>query len=116
MSEDDDKHISLAAPVFYLLLGAAVTGGAGVSNLVGGQAQREAIEACFDNSKTAISVAAQHGEELVDIRGLLLERTRYRYTSQDAESDKRAQEKRDEIQNRRLDHLEREMDRHEHKD
>ena len=24
MSEDDDKHISLAAPVFYLLIGAAV--------------------------------------------------------------------------------------------
>lgn len=115
MADNESSHIIISPNVLYLLLAGTALGGGGLSAVVGPQLERSAIEACYDNSQIALDVAAQHGQELVDIRRLLLERTRYRFTSEDAEKARRTQARRDEAQDRRLIYIEREIITHSEK-
>ena len=107
------NSVVLSSPIFYLLLGAAGFGGAGLNGVVGPQLDRKAIESCFDNSQIAIETSAQHGQELIDLKRYVDERTRYRYTSEDARKDASANESRDAQQERRLTTIERFIDGHE---
>ena len=120
MARGEDGDIALSSPIFYLLLGAAGVGGLGVGQTV--NPQRGAVEACFDNSRTALTVAAQHGEELkilsAELNRLSIDlnmRTRFRYTAEDATKDKIEVDKRISQSERRLDYAERFIDDHESK-
>lgn len=110
-TDESGNHIILAPSVFYFLLGAAGLGGAGSYGVIGPKLEQSALESCFTNSQIAIDVAAQHGQELLDLRRLILERTQYRYTSEDAAREKTKQDQRDDAQDRRINQLEREVDK-----
>ena len=107
MSDEPSNHIILSPPVFYFLLAAAGFGGAGTFGVVGPALETKALEACFDNSRIAIEVAAQHGSEIQGLRELLLDRTQYRYTSQDAAKHSQADDRVHALIDQRLDYLER---------
>jgi microcystin-dependent protein len=109
-NDDDGKHFVLAPNALYLLLGSAVLGGGGLSTVALPQLQQEAVQACYDNSQIALDVAAQHGEEITGLRQLILSRTQYRYTSEDAAKSELRGERRDQEQDRRLNFLERNHD------
>jgi hypothetical protein len=111
VKKDDTGALNIPPLVFYMLLGAAGLGGAGGYGVLGPQLQKDAIELCFDNSQTALNVAAQHGQELLDLRNLVYDRTVQRYTSEDATRDWAEQKERDEAQDRRLRLLERHVDK-----
>ena len=106
---ESDGHIALPANVFYLLLCGIAGGGAGINGFIQPKLTTEAVEACYDNSKVALEVAAQHGQELQNIRNSLIERTQYRYTSENAQKDWAEHERFENLQNRRLDHIESRM-------
>ena len=115
---ESSNHIIISPPVFYFLLSAAVAGGAGSYGIIGPQLEAEAISACFDNSQTALNVAAQHGQELLTLRQednrlqrLIEKGTVLRYTSADAEKNQIKQERRDDGQDRRLRQVERHIDK-----
>lgn len=112
--EDSDGTLNVHPIVFYMLLGAAGLGGGGLYGVLGPQLQKEALTACFDNTKTALNVASQHGQELLDLRNLIYERTASRYTAEDAAKQWANQRERDEAQERRLQVLERHIDREKH--
>ena len=111
---DDSVHFSLPPTVFYLLLAAAGLGGAGGYGVLAPKIEEAAIQKCFDNSSTAISVSAQHGEELNEIRRLLYERTIERWTSSDQAKFQLELDKRLSLIERQMTHLEREADQRDH--
>ena len=114
MTETHDEHgthITVPASIFYLLLIAAGLGGAGGYGILGPQLEAEAIRSCFDNSETALEVAAQHGQEFVDLRKSLRDATKDRYTGADAEKHWREQDRRDATQDRRINYLEQQLER-----
>ena len=113
MSDESNGGVVLSAPIFYLLLGAAGFGGAGANGLLGAGLERNAIQACYDTSKAALSITAQHGDALNRLEELLLNRTRYRYTTEDAAKDRGRQATRDTAQDRRLRVMERHVDKRE---
>jgi len=82
--EDGTVHISVPRSIFAVILVAVAGSGAGLMGTIGPQLDKTAITSCIDNSQTAISVAAQHGEELQTLRNLIYDRTADRYTSEDA--------------------------------
>jgi hypothetical protein len=104
--EEPSNHIVLSPTIFALLLGSTLSGGAGLYGFVQPELEKEAIRSCFNNSQTALQVAAQHGEEIKVLRSQLLERTQYRYTSEDAARDRGLQREKDTLQNRRIQFLE----------
>ena len=106
---ESNNDITLSAPIFYLLLSGVAAGGAGVFGIAGKSVTQELIEHCADQSKTALDVTAQHGQEFVELRQQLNARTRERYTATDAENDWRGQARIDDIQDRRLTILEAEI-------
>jgi len=106
---EPSSDITLSAPVFYLLLSGTALGGAGAFGIAGKGLTHDFIEQCVDKSEIAIQVAAQHGQEFVELRQQLDSRTRERYTSGDAENDWRRQARIDDIQDRRLNILEAEV-------
>lgn len=130
MSEKDELGGSVPIPTYLvvLILGAAFTGGAGLNSYFGPRVQDSAIEQCSKQAEVALSVAAQHGEEFVEVnrrisvlRDYINERTAQRYTTEVARKDWNDQEDRDERQNRwlaelerRLQQLEKTMGSHEH--
>lgn len=95
---DDDVHIAIPPRAFWLLIGAVGLGGAGGGAILGPTADQHALEACYDNSRIAIDVVAQHGDEFNKLRAEderlrtligevhreLLEATVDRYTGTDA--------------------------------
>ena len=118
MSEhfDGDSGVTLSTPVFYLLLSAVGLGGAGVFGVTGVQFERDVFEQCVNNSEIAIKVAAQHGEELLELRSQIYSRTQSRYTADNAESDRRKQSRVDEIQDRRIQLIESHIEKEERRD
>ena len=107
MNDESDNHIILSPPVFYFLLAAAGFGGAGTFGVVGPALETEALEACYDNSRIAIEVASQHGAEIQGLREDINDKTKYRYTSEDAARDRREMDREHAILIQRLDHLDR---------
>ena len=124
MSERDDKvHISLPPSLFGLILGAVGVAGLGGGAVLTPAVDKEALKACYDNSRTALEVVAQHGQEFVDVNSeiqhvndrindiltQMLISTADRYTATDAARDKRLHDEHEEIQDRRLEQIEREI-------
>ena len=109
MAEGNNSDITLSVPIFYLLLSGTALGGAGAFGIAGKGITRELIEQCADQSETALTVAAQHGQEFIELRQQLNSRTRSRYTAENAESDWRRQSRVDDIQDRRMTILEAEV-------
>ena len=95
------------------MLSAVGLGGAGAFGIAGQGIERKVLESCVDNSHTALEVAAQHGDELQQLRGEVYRRTVSRYTADDAEQDWRKQTKIDEIQDRRLSLIESHIEKEE---
>jgi hypothetical protein len=89
----DDTGISLSPTVLALLLSAAGLGGGGLMGVAGPHLDKQALEQCYDNSETALAVAAQHGQELLDLRQLIYDRSNARYTLNDAARDWKDQDK-----------------------
>ena len=106
MADEDDSHIALSWPIFSLLIGAALSGGAGVGTVLSPQIEQKALEACFDNSQRAIDVAVQHGAELQVLRTILENRTADRYTGRQSTEDWRTQYRVNDEIFHRLDRLE----------
>ena len=105
--EHDGPSITLSPAILWgIMLGSAGIGAGGFSAL-SPQMEREALRKCFDNSEIALEVAAQHGQEMQTMREIILERTRDLYRTDTADSDWRQQRKIDELQNQRLEFLER---------
>lgn len=119
MAEDrGNVHISLPPAVFASVIAAALLGGGGIYGFFGPQMDRAALEACFNNSRIAIDVAAQHGEEFNKLRDLvernrllILDRTAYRYNSEQAAQDWAEQRERDRQQDRMIELLDREINK-----
>jgi hypothetical protein len=113
----DNGEIVITPTVLVLIVSSAVTVGAGGFSAFSPTLQIAAIEQCYDQSAIALSVAAQHGEEFVqvkhDIKRLydqLNESTRDRYTGQKATDDWREHTRLHDVIDRRLDYLERQID------
>ena len=102
----NDDGITLSAPIFYLLLSTAGLGGAGVFGAAGLGLDKDMFEQCVDQSEVALKVAEQHGQELLELRGQIYQRTQSRYTADDAEIDMKKQGRIDDIQDRRLQLIE----------
>jgi len=118
--EDTREHnvIELPAVVFYGLISASLLGGAGGYSVLGPHLEKQTLESCYNNSQTALEVTAQHGKEFNDVRAaitenrrLIFEKTQSRYTAEDASKQWREQERIDHVQNRRLDYLERQVEK-----
>ena len=108
MSDDDSSGVHIFVP--RTLLGVA---GAGLLSLgVGGgiafspQINQVALEQCFDNSQTALSVAAQHGEEFVEVRRRLSQLESRGYTIEQYEDDRDDHQREHNLIDRRIDLLE----------
>lgn len=131
-SDDDSNHITLSPAVLTLLLGGTFAGGGGLYGAAIPHLDKAALAQCFDNSSTALMVAAQHGQEFVELRTELNrlqrhidDRTRYRWTAEDeskyqigqqgrdARQDKIAKERHD-SQDKRMNLIERQLDKHLH--
>lgn len=117
-NDESRNHIVLSTPIFYLLLSGVFTGGAGLYGTVAPRMEQAAIQQCFDNAAeaariagTALDVARQHGQEFLDLRNLIYQRTSDRYTAQAAQKDWAQQERRDAQQDREISHLKRDLDR-----
>ena len=106
MADEMDRNISVSAPVFYLLIGAAGLGGLGGGSFLAPALERQAIQACFDNSQIAIDVAAQHGAEIQTLRQLIWDRTQDRWTEDDHRDYERGQDRLNAEVLRRLERLE----------
>lgn len=122
MANNEADHFVISGRVIAGIVFSSISGGAGLGIVVGPQADQAALRACYDNSQIAIDVAAQHGEEFneirADIAGLrntIYERSADRYTATQARTDwidhDRAAEARHEVLDKRLDALERAVDR-----
>ena len=96
------------------LLGGSVLAGAGGAVTLGPTLEKEAIKACFDNSQTALNVAAQHGQELVRLNGLILDRTQERWTRSDALRTRAEIKEEIDLLNKHTHLLERELEKHRH--
>jgi len=120
MTEESDElgnHIVISPTLLITLLVSAVGLGGGSYGLVVPQLETKALSSCIDQSgvainqsKIAIDVAAQHGQELARLNAFMLEKTQYRYTSEDAAQDHRKQQQRDDLQDQRIRNLERHVD------
>lgn len=121
-NDDEPGHITISPTAFALLVGSALAGGAGGGTFFGTQFEKQSLQACYDNSKIALEVVAQHGEEFVDVkkligqnRALIYERTEGRYTIEDAAKRWTEHERKQEAEARsiwrRLEAIEREVDR-----
>ena len=115
--ENEHSVIELPAVAFWGVVSAALAGGAGGYSVLGPQIERKALEACYDNSQTALEVVAQHGAEFLDVRAaisenrrLIYEKTASRYTAEDAAKQWREQSRLDHTQDKRLDYIERQID------
>jgi len=106
-------HLVISPAVLTMFVSAGVFGGFGAGGIWGPTVDKAALEACFDNSRTALDVVAQHGSEFIRLEQVIDDRTRYRYTSEDAGRDKATLERRDAEFERRIQQLERLTDRHE---
>jgi hypothetical protein len=113
MNDESDvlNGIHLSPTALVLIVGAALSGGAGVSGIFQPRADQEALEACYDNSRIAINVAAQHGEEIQTLRGRIDIGTRDRYTASDARKDKESHRDEHYLINKRLEYLENKSDK-----
>jgi hypothetical protein len=119
MANESDDHIALSPAIFYLLLGGVSLGGAGLGGIVQPALTTEAaeaVEACYNNAQIALNVAAQHGAEIQGLRTLILDRTKYRYTSEQASTDWLNHERSEDLQNRRLDLIENHLRGHSHEE
>lgn len=106
MSEENESHIALSWPILTLLIGSAISGGAGIGTSLGPQLQQSALQACFDNSERAIEVAVQHGGELQSLRRFVETQTSDRYLGRQALEDWRQQYRVNDEIFRRLEKLE----------
>ena len=106
LESDGKVHISMNPAIFYTVLTAVALGGLGGGLTLGPRMDEQAVLSCFDNSERALNVAVQHGEELNRLEELLIERTRSRYSQDDAARDGRQQSIRDDNQDRRIQLLE----------
>ena len=108
---DNDHRIHLEIPrtLFAYLLGGSFFVGAGGMASVTPFIDRAAIEQCFDNSQIAIEVAAQHGEEFVELRRQLRELKDITHTRTQAEASERAYNRRIELIEDRQDYSERKL-------
>jgi hypothetical protein len=102
MADENDVHISLPPGIFVTVLVGALLGGGGLYGALGPHLDREAVTQCYNNSKIALDVAAQHGAEIQVLRELIYERTADRYSGADARKDWADQYRRDEQQDRRI--------------
>ena len=113
MADSDEKpNITISHSAAILMLVAGLGTGAGGISLVG--RDQSAMLQCIDNSRTALDVAAQHGKEFLvinqrieQLRQDLFDRTANRYDSERASADWERQGRRDELQDQRLNHLDR---------
>ena len=70
MTEQNNElgsSIPIPTYIVVLVIGAAFTGGAGLNSYLGPRVQESAIEQCTRQAATALDVAAQHGEEFVEV-------------------------------------------------
>lgn len=107
----ESDHFVISPTLLYALLAAFGFGGSGLYGVFGPSLEANAIEACYDNSKIAISVAEQHGKELNKLRDLILDRTSDRYTSEAAIEERRRIEQSLDLIRRRLQIIEDQQDR-----
>lgn len=88
--KSESNHITTPPAVLALYISAAFFGGGGIVSTLEPNLQQGALQACYDNSQTALNVAAQHGDEFVEIRADIAklddkidDRTKYRWTAED---------------------------------
>ena len=110
-SEEDDNRVHLEVPPSILigLLGASLLGGAGGMATFGPSLDRAALQQCFDNSQIAIDVAAQHGDEFVDLRRQVRRIEDKVYTRSQAEEDNDSIRKRLDLLEDRQEYSERRL-------
>lgn len=106
-NSDDGEHLSLPPWLFAVFLTGAVGTGGGLYGVISPALEKEAVKACYDTSSKALDLTVQHGNELQILRNLIYERTSDRYGQSKASGDWGAQHQLDEIQDRRIDRLER---------
>ena len=116
---ESGRGFLIPAPLFYSMFPALVAAGAGGYGAVSPYIQSQAIEECASYSRELTQVANKNNqaiiylrEENAELRKIINDRTRYRYTLEDAERARIKQMSVDEMQNKRLDNAERQMARH----
>ena len=101
------SHIVIPTTIFYLLISAALFGGAGSYSVFGPDQDREAINECRNTSKAALELGVQQARYIADLQDQLSKGTRDRFTQTEAIKHIQDQSLRDTTQDRRIDFIER---------
>ena len=104
------SHIVIPTSIFYVLLTAALFGGAGSYSVLAPNRGGEETTECRDTSKAALELGVQQARHIADIQDKLSQGTRDRFTQTDAERHIRGQTSRDDLQDRRIDLIEKLVD------
>ena len=109
--ESDNNHITISPAILTLLVGAALSGGAGIGGIVTPNVSQKAVTACYDNSRIAIEQANSQGLAIDSIRLDLISRTALRYDTQDAASDRAEAQQEHDLLSKRIRYLERHVEK-----
>lgn len=104
------NHIVLPATIFYLLIGGSVLGGSGAYGILQPRLAGDSANQCSIDAKAALEVGASNARQIANLHDFVTERTSSRYTKEDHEAFVRAQEARDQQQDRWLNSIQREID------
>jgi hypothetical protein len=112
--KDDDpaaNHIVLPATIFYLLIGGSVLGGSGAYGILQPRLTGDSANQCIADAKAALEVGTSNARQIANLHDFITERTADRYTREDHDTFSRAQDNRDQQQDRWLSAIQREIDR-----
>ena len=110
-STNRGSHTVILTPVLYMLLSSAGLGGFGISSLTETITGAEKTAQCASAAKAALEISTQQARYIADLQSRLATQTYDRYTQSDQAKYARAQETRDESQERRLLLVERQLER-----
>lgn len=116
-SEDDASYIRIPTALAIAIVGSGALFGAGAGRYVGTSDNDQLAAIVQDVSEVratanaALALAGQNGQRTNDNRQLIFDNTRSRYSAEEAYRDWKKQGERDEQQERRLNLLERDIDK-----
>ena len=111
VKSNDAGTVTLPASAFYLLITSIGFGGAGAGGVLGERLDQQLLDSVRKTADSALTIATQNASRGEAARVELINRTADRFTNGDHDRFVREQTQRDNDQNRRIESLEREVDK-----